>query len=89
MTVGDGDFTFSLSLSNWFCFKSQSIDLTVTSYQSKDEMLEMYHKSSMKTHQDLLKNGAKIFYSIDATKLNFDENFDLIVWNFPHAGFPE
>lgn len=47
----------------------------------------------------LKDNHAQIFCEIDATKLNTEEiikkldpenkKFDRIVWNFPHAGFPD
>jgi hypothetical protein len=59
----------------------------------------MYEPSIQRTIKDLTNNKSKIFYEIDATKLNSPETlslidpefkkFDRIIWNFPHAGFPE
>ena len=59
----------------------------------------MYQPAIARTFKDLVKNGAKWHCGIDATKLDDQEicaridpenkKFDRIVWNFPHAGFPE
>ena len=53
----------------------------------------MYQPSITKTLKDLKTNKAKVFHDIDANHLeNLPEHekpFDCIVWQFPHAGFPE
>tara|TARA_B110000285_G_C14735800_1_gene428511 strand:- start:329 stop:508 length:180 start_codon:yes stop_codon:yes gene_type:complete len=57
----------------------------------------MYEPGFARTQKDLLKNGSNIHYEVDGTKLPEYEmqldpqysKFDRIVWNFPHAGFPE
>jgi len=59
----------------------------------------MYEPSIQRTLKDLTNNKCKIFHEIDATKLNIADTlniidpelkkFDRIIWNFPHAGFPE
>lgn len=57
----------------------------------------MYEPGLDRILKDLEKNGAKLFLEVDGTKLPEQqklldpkgEKFDRIVWNFPHAGFPE
>ena len=93
LTVGDGDLSFSLALSNWFWAQEEErkshvepvaeldktnnkkkrktkrdltktpppIDLTVTSYDSEESLLEMYKPAMERTMKDLKRNGASIY----------------------------
>lgn len=75
------------------------LDLTVTSYDTVEALNEMYQPAIGRTFKDLAKNGANFHSEVDATQLDSQEicqkidpeqkKFDRIVWNFPHAGFPE
>ena len=49
----------------------------------------MYKPAMERTLKDL--KDRKILFQVDATKLDEfpQKDFDRIVWNFPHAGFPE
>ena len=53
----------------------------------------MYKPSIDKTLKDLKQHHAQVLHGVDATKLNehleVGMKFDRIVWNFPHAGFPD
>ena len=73
--------------------------LTVTSYDSLENLRKMYKPFIDHNLKKLKDNHAQIFCEIDATKLSTEDvrkkldpdnkKFDRIVWNFPHAGFPE
>ena len=72
LTIGDGDLSFSLALSNWFWFKSGlqrekklkdtlkkvPINLVATTYDSNETLLNMYQPAIVRTLKDLVKNGA-------------------------------
>lgn len=88
LLVGDGDFSFSLSLSN--CFASAS-NIVATSLDSYDVLVKKY--SDAKSNLESLKKlGATLIHGVDATKMRLHTDlkmrkFDRIVYNFPHAGF--
>ena len=82
LTVGDGDLTFSLALSNWFWHLKESkegkkkrskvqapIDIVVTSYDTLAELDEMYKPCIQHTIKCLASNKCKLFTEIDATTI--------------------
>jgi 25S rRNA (uracil2634-N3)-methyltransferase len=90
--VGDGDFSFSLSIAQG----RQSSDnediqevrkFYATSHESHDTVTSVYPQCS-DTLNKLRKLNVKIFHDIDATNLAQSGNipkgsFDIICWNFP------
>lgn len=82
LTVGDGDFSFSLALAR------MGVSLAASSYE-KMETLEKIYPNVKDTIEELQSLGAKVYFGVDATKL--DETlpksarvkYDRIVWNFP------
>ena len=97
LTCGDGDFTFSLSLTtNKFYINTNEKDknklcLVATSHETKASVLKTYGDPAMATLQQLEENGATVMNGIDATKLHEvsalqGEKFDRIIWNFPCIG---
>jgi 25S rRNA (uracil2634-N3)-methyltransferase len=99
LTVGDGDFSFSLAVSRWLLSEDadnrfDGSSVVATSYETKETLLSVYPNFEA-TLEELFKLGAKVHFQVDATNLEStlpllldndnDEEalFDRIVWNFP------
>lgn len=90
LIVGDGDFSFSLSLAAQIGGKS----IITSSYDSKATLISKYGRSVEQTIQSLTESGAKVLFDIDATDADSlfstmkssEERFNRIVFNFPHIG---
>lgn len=86
LTVGDGDFTYSLAIGRIVLRNGGK--LVATSYESKDTLLKVYPDIT-ETIIELENLGAKLYYQVDATNLKTSLpysamlKFDRIVWNFP------
>jgi 25S rRNA (uracil2634-N3)-methyltransferase len=93
LTVGDGDFTFSLAIARLLFLDGKAHSgLVATSYESKASMIQVY-PGIKQTISELEFLGATVCYQVDATRLketlpetittNKTLQFDRIVWNFP------
>ena len=79
LTVGDGDFSYSLALAR-ACPDST---ILATSYETEERLLQVYPELK-DTLQELASLGVDVRYEVDATQLvAIDGPFDRIVWNFP------
>ncbi|KAK8937613.1 hypothetical protein KSP40_PGU013436 [Platanthera guangdongensis] len=88
LLVGDGDFSFSLSLANTF---GSAINIIATSLDSKAKLFKRY-QNARKNLRRLEQMGATIIHEVDARQMRVHpilrrRKFDRIVYNFPHAGF--
>ncbi|CAL0335046.1 unnamed protein product [Lupinus luteus] len=88
LLVGEGDFSFSLSLAQSFGSPS---NIVASSFDSYDDVTKKY-KHAKSNLDDLRKLGACLLHGVDATKMKFHSylealRFDRIIFNFPHAGF--
>ncbi|XP_047983853.1 heavy metal-associated isoprenylated plant protein 41-like isoform X2 [Salvia hispanica] len=88
LLVGEGDFSFSLSLGLAFCNSSK---IVATSLDTHEELLQKY-KNAMQNVVFLGILGAFVLHGVDATRMRNHpqlqfKKFDYIVYNFPHAGF--
>ncbi|XWS27683.1 hypothetical protein CRYUN_Cryun25bG0002400 [Craigia yunnanensis] len=88
LLVGDGDFSFSLSLANAF---GSASNICASSLDSYDVLIKKYKKAKSNL-ETLEKLGAFLLHEVDATKMKFHPDlakrkFDRIIFNFPHAGF--
>ncbi|XP_022717871.1 heavy metal-associated isoprenylated plant protein 41 [Durio zibethinus] len=88
LLVGEGYFSFSLSLANAFASAS---NICASSFDSYDVLIKKY-KNAKSNLENLEKLGASLLHEVDATnmKLHTDlakRKFDRIIFNFPHAGF--
>jgi 25S rRNA (uracil2634-N3)-methyltransferase len=85
LTVGDGDFSFSLALARFGCA------VVATSYEPKDTVLKVYNSLNVVGNLAELENfGASIVYGVDGTNLErtlpnsvVRRKYHRIVWNFP------
>ena len=87
LTVGDGDFSFSLSLARGNKANSKGFSLVATSHESEESVLGTYKWSST-ILEELRTLGATVMHSIDATCLSKESldggrPFDFVLWNFP------
>lgn len=95
LTVGDGDFTFSLALARIIFGDSQSkapkSTLIATSYE-REETLRRVYPDFGSTLKELHNLGARTCYQVDATQLRQSlpndicaktSAFHRICWNFP------
>jgi 25S rRNA (uracil2634-N3)-methyltransferase len=70
LTVGDGDFTYSLSLANLLCDGSASeVPLTATSHESLQSVLTTYKPHAQETLAALRALGVTVLHGVDATAL--------------------
>ncbi|PIA56162.1 hypothetical protein AQUCO_00700485v1 [Aquilegia coerulea] len=88
LLVGEGDFSFSLSLANYF---GSASNIVSTSRDLHDIVVKMYSNGKSNL-ENLKKLGAIIIHGVDATKMKLHTDlrarkFDRIIYNFPHAGF--
>ncbi|KAF7141674.1 hypothetical protein RHSIM_Rhsim06G0233400 [Rhododendron simsii] len=88
LLVGEGDFSFSLSLAHSF---GSASNIVASSLDSFAELTKKY-KQVKSNLVKLVKLGAYLLHEVDATsmKLHTDlqmRKFDRIIFNFPHAGF--
>ncbi|CAL5202399.1 unnamed protein product [Lathyrus oleraceus] len=88
LLVGDGDFSFSLSLAKAFGSASNIVASSLDSYA---EVTKKY-KNAKSNLEELQKLGAYLLHGVDATKMKHHPDlkirrFDRIIFNFPHAGF--
>ncbi|CAK8565796.1 unnamed protein product [Lathyrus sativus] len=88
LLVGDGDFSFSLSLAKVFASASNIVASSLDTYA---EVTKKY-KNAKSNLEELQKLGAYLLHGVDATQMKFHPDlkmwrFDRIIFNFPHAGF--
>ncbi|XP_057725595.1 uncharacterized protein At4g26485-like [Arachis stenosperma] len=88
LLVGEGDFSFALSLATAF---GSASNIVATSLDSKESLVRNYSRASK--NLDELKNlGCTLVHEVDGHIMNHhpllkNKLFDRIVFNFPHAGF--
>jgi 25S rRNA (uracil2634-N3)-methyltransferase len=85
LTIGDGDFSFSLSLAQ----SLQIGNFVATSYESSESVLSVY-KHSAQNIQQLRHLGVEVRHVVDGKNIQgslfeskYRNNFDFIIWNFP------
>ena len=81
LVCGDGDFSFSKALSTLDIHKQ----LITTTLDSKESLSKHFPQSISNINIiESASSNNKVSYNIDATKLMFPNEFDIILWNFPH-----
>lgn len=87
LTLGDGDFSFSLSIAKNVEFTTGS--LTATSHESKEQLISTYNAVGVKDILNELKfRSITTLHCVDATNIDATSSiekyfYDAIVWNFP------
>ncbi|XP_039026642.1 heavy metal-associated isoprenylated plant protein 41 [Hibiscus syriacus] len=88
LLVGEGDFSFSLSLANAFASASNICATSLDSY----DVLKRKYKNAASNLENLGKLRATLLYVVNVSTMKFhtelaNRKFDRIIFNFPHAGF--
>ncbi|POO03691.1 S-adenosyl-L-methionine-dependent methyltransferase [Trema orientale] len=88
LVVGDGDFSFSLSLARSF---GSASNILPTSLDPFDVVTKKYKKAKSNL-ENLRKLGTTPLHDVNATLMKIYSvfsmrKFDRIIFNFPHAGF--
>ncbi|OQR85167.1 hypothetical protein ACHHYP_12191 [Achlya hypogyna] len=82
LTVGDGNFSYSLAMTKYLEAASQ---LTATSHESKDTIVQTYPDGA--TILDVLSEaGVRVLHEVDATDAKALQDlgtYDRVMWNFP------
>mmetsp|Transcript_11752 Transcript_11752/g.14619 ORF Transcript_11752/g.14619 Transcript_11752/m.14619 type:complete len:401 (-) Transcript_11752:166-1368(-) len=84
LVCGDGDLSYSASISNQLC--KRNIALTATVLESKEDHLKVY-KNSQSNIDEIMSHGHNVRFGIDATQLQSyfpSYSFNNIRFNFPH-----
>lgn len=89
LTVGEGNFSFSLSLLNRYGYSSMKL---VATGLETDEQAAKYPQSQH-NKEELIRHGATVLHGVDGTRLedsvSFQElglRYDRVIFNFPHTG---
>ncbi|XP_030483561.2 uncharacterized protein At4g26485 [Cannabis sativa] len=87
LLVGEGDFSFSACLAKAFC---SAKNMVATSLDTLDVLLRRYtssesHLNELKTRGCLVLHEVNVHHMSQHPALKHME-FDVIVFNFPHAG---
>ena len=90
LVIGDGNFSFSLSLSR-LPEAASIMQLVATSYEAQEKVLSQ-PEAAANVSELLITRGVLILYEIDGTCLEESEElqkgskFHQIIFNFPHTG---
>lgn len=88
LLVGEGDFSFAVSLVEKLPSNNWSGSLA-TSFETEETIKK--HRNAVVNIEKLQKHGVDVQLSTDGTQLHTDirfsgKDFDCIIFNFPHAG---
>ncbi|KAJ6991833.1 hypothetical protein NC653_015244 [Populus alba x Populus x berolinensis] len=88
LLVGEGDFSFSVSLARAF---GSACNLVSTTVDTQDNIAKKY-SNGVRNVRELEEKGGLVFYGVDAKEMSGHfflrtQRFDRIVFNFPHVGF--
>lgn len=86
LTVGDGDFSFSLALARAFGGET----IVATSHETRESLVSIYGSSCEETLDELAELGVAVAHGVDAGDLEATlparcrkGPFDCVIWNFP------
>ncbi|KAF5943500.1 hypothetical protein HYC85_017577 [Camellia sinensis] len=90
LLVGEGDFSFSLSLAKAF---SSARNIVSTSLDAHKDLEKKYNKGTWNV-RELEEMGGLVLCGVDATKMSqhfflSTQRFDRIIYNFPHVEYIE
>jgi|UniRef100_K3XBJ3 25S rRNA (uracil2634-N3)-methyltransferase len=98
LTVGDGNFSYSLALANAFrglagdVSAEEKVELVATSHESKATILETYPDGERILNElNAMLSFVQVHHEIDATnkeQMQALGKFDRVIWNFPCVRAP-
>ncbi|KAL5769397.1 hypothetical protein ACOSQ2_016180 [Xanthoceras sorbifolium] len=89
LLVGEGDFSFSLSLARAFGSAHNMVASTIDT----QENIASKYSNGLRNVIELGERGCQVLYEVDAKQMSQHfflktQKFDRIIYNFPHVGFP-
>ncbi|XP_010540158.1 PREDICTED: uncharacterized protein At4g26485-like [Tarenaya hassleriana] len=89
LLVGEGNFSFSLSLARAF---GSAANVTATSLDSRGKLERDYGTEALTNIEELKGLGCTVMHGVNVRIMSRHVNlcskrFDRIIFNFPHAGF--
>ncbi|KAL6140319.1 hypothetical protein ACLB2K_058619 [Fragaria x ananassa] len=90
LLVGEGDFSFSACLARAFGHAS---NMVATSLDSQESSINFYEHRCCVSHLNKLRQrGCLVLHDVDVHDMDLHyllsrKKFDVIIFNFPHAGF--
>jgi 25S rRNA (uracil2634-N3)-methyltransferase len=92
LTVGDGNFSFSLALARVFALaKTRRVELVVTSHESRASVVETYPDGEAILQELATMDHVSVHHGVDATdatQMTSLGTFDRVLWNFPCVRVP-
>ncbi|KAL1195255.1 hypothetical protein V5N11_029167 [Cardamine amara subsp. amara] len=85
LLVGEGDFSFSLSLAKAF---GSATNITATSLDTREELGRKYSNGKANA-EELERFGCNVVHGVNVHSMASDyrlDRYDRIVFNFPHSG---
>ena len=94
LTVGEGDFAFSVALRARLDSMQGDYHLLATCFDSRESVLTKYPQSSSLLPRLERHQGVRVAFGVDATNLSstvcaVEGPFDLVIFNFPHTGLED
>jgi hypothetical protein len=87
LIVGDGNFSFSCALVRLGKLPHPPCELTATSYDSKETLIEKYGDRAARNVEGLEMEGCRVMCGVDATNLSAtfspERTFDTIIFQHP------
>ena len=88
LLVGEGDFSFALSLARAF---GSAHNMVASSIDSQEDIASKY-SNGFSNVIELEERGCQVLYGVDAKQMSQHfflktQKFDRIIYNFPHIGF--
>jgi hypothetical protein len=92
--LGDGNFSFSLSLlNNLQLFRIENTKVVATSFDSYDEVRSKYSNANCIINELQKFSNVSVMFDVDACNLQnvfiSGEKFENIIFNFPHLGIED
>jgi hypothetical protein len=71
LTIGDGDLSFSVAVSQWvkYKFKNNVVRFVATTYDNREELEKLYKLNVCNNISKLIESGVKVIHGIDVRKL--------------------
>ncbi|XP_062016001.1 uncharacterized protein At4g26485-like [Rosa rugosa] len=88
LLVGEGDFSFAVSLARAF---GSSRNMVATSLDDRESLMRKYSKA-MSNVMELENRGCVVLHEVDVHRMSQHPflssiRYDRIIYNFPHAGY--
>eukprot|EP01006_Ploeotia_vitrea_P058362 TRINITY_DN69276_c0_g1_i1.p1 TRINITY_DN69276_c0_g1~~TRINITY_DN69276_c0_g1_i1.p1 ORF type:complete len:251 (+),score=30.33 TRINITY_DN69276_c0_g1_i1:35-787(+) len=97
LLVGEGDFSFAAAVVLFILpeARRQEVHLVATTFEASRETFTskgMQYRATLDNIDIVLSSGSEVMFGVDCTALATstlaNQQFDLVIFNFPHLGVP-